>query len=293
MYSIDRRKLAIHVYTLLSSLRKTAIILQVSHTTISRWLKNPERKSYNRKALKVDQIVDIIKTTITSNPFITVRKFEKVISDTLNIQVSRELVRVVIKKLGFTTKKAKFFSKPNHIKQTTEAFIHSRDQFVKENRYIVSLDETSFGRNGKPVFGYSIKGSPLILSKPPPKAKATSVLAVVDNKGIVAKKSVQGAYNTNLFLEFLQSLQLPIDTIILLDNVRFHHSNVIKEFAQTKKWKLLYVPPYSPWFNPIEEVFSIVKRHYYQYWNIDTAFDSIKESHCKSFFEHALNQKLK
>jgi len=293
MFPLDRRTLAIHVYSLFNSLRKTAIVLQVSHMTISRWLKNPERKPYNRKSFKAAQIVDIIKTTIISNPFITVRSFEKIIKDALNIAVSRELIRVVIKKLGFTTKKAKFFSKPNHIKQTTEKFLEQRDQFIKENRYIVSLDETSFGRNGKPVFGYSIKGSPLILSKPPPKAKATSVLVVVDNKGIVARKSVQGAYNKELFLEFLQSLQLPIDTVILLDNVRFHHSNVIKEFVETKNWKLLYVPPYSPWFNPIEEVFSIVKRHYYQYWNIDTAFDSIKESHCKSFFEHALNQKLK
>jgi len=293
MYSIDRRKIAIHVYSLLRSLRKTAIILQVSHTTISRWLKNPERKLYYRKSLRTEQIIDIIKTTIISNPFITVRSFVKVIKDTLNIQVSRELVRVVIKKLGFTSKKAKFFSKPNHIKQTTETFIERRDRFIQENRYIVSLDETSFGRNGKPVFGYSTKGSPLIVPKPPPQAKATSVLAVVDNKGIVSRKSVQGAYNKELFLEFLQSLQLPLDTVILLDNVRFHHSNVIKEFVQTKQWTLLYVPPYSPWFNPIEEVFSIVKRHYYRYWNINTAFDSIKESHCKSFFEHALNQKLK
>ena len=86
---------------------------------------------------------------------------------------------------------------------------------------------------------------PLIVPKPPPQAKATSVLAVVDNKGIVSRKSVQGAYNKELFLEFLQSLQLPLDTVILLDNVRFHHSNVIKEFVQTKQWTLLYVPNYG------------------------------------------------
>ena len=40
MYPIDRRKLAIHVYSLFSSLRKTARILQVSHSTVSRWLKS-------------------------------------------------------------------------------------------------------------------------------------------------------------------------------------------------------------------------------------------------------------
>ena len=45
MYPLDRRTLALHVYTLFFSLRKTANVLQVSHMTISRWISNPERKN--------------------------------------------------------------------------------------------------------------------------------------------------------------------------------------------------------------------------------------------------------
>jgi len=36
MYPIDRRKLAQHIYSLFNSLRKTAIVLQVSHSTVHR-----------------------------------------------------------------------------------------------------------------------------------------------------------------------------------------------------------------------------------------------------------------
>lgn len=46
MYPVDRRTLAVHIYSLLKSLRKTATMLQVSHSTISRWLKNPIKKPY-------------------------------------------------------------------------------------------------------------------------------------------------------------------------------------------------------------------------------------------------------
>jgi hypothetical protein len=47
---------------------------------------------------------------------------------------------------------------------------------------------------------------------------------------------------------------------ILLDNVSFHRSNCIKEFVESKGFKFLFIPPYSPQYNPIEEVFSDMKR---------------------------------
>lgn len=292
MYPIDRRKLAAHVYTIFRSLRKTAIVLQVAHSTIHRWLKNPTKKRYERTSIKTFQITEIIKATIASNPFITTRSFEKILKESLQIDVSRELIRVVIKKLGFSTKKAKFFAKTKDLEGKTKTFIDSTKLRLLQDKYFVSLDETSFGRYGKPVYGYSKRGVPLVLSKKPPNGKSTSVLAVIDANGLVYKEHHDGAYNKVLFSSFLSNLQLPKGTIILLDNVAFHHAHVVKELAVSKGWELLYAPPYSPWFNPIEEAFSIVKRSYYKTWDIATAFDSLTPSHCSSFFRHMI-KKLK
>ena len=90
MYPIDRRKLAVHMYSILGSLRKTATLLMVSHSTVSRWLTYPEKKKYQRvkvQNLKTFQIVDIIKTTISSNPFISIRKLQSNILETLKLTV--------------------------------------------------------------------------------------------------------------------------------------------------------------------------------------------------------------
>jgi transposase len=92
-----------------------------------------------------------------------------------------------------------------------------------------------------------------------------------------------------LFRDFLEALDLPQNTVILLDNVRFHHSKVCKEVAIRKGFELLYVPPYSPWFNPIEGIFSIVKREFYKGSSIDASFDKVTESHCNAFFQKSLN----
>jgi transposase len=79
-------------------------------------------------------------------------------------------------------------------------------------------------------------------------------------------------------------LDCPTDTVIILDNVAFHHSNKVKTLAASRGWELLYNPPYSPWFNPIEGV-SIVKRDFYKSQDVYKALSSVKEKHVEAFFE--------
>ena len=112
MYPIDRRKLAVHMYSILGSLRKTAKLLMVSHSTIFRWLASPERKQYNRTknhSLKSEQIIDVVKTTISFNPFTSIKKLQNIIHETLNLQISIELVRTVLKRLGLSKKVARYY----------------------------------------------------------------------------------------------------------------------------------------------------------------------------------------
>ena len=49
-------------------------------------------------------------------------------------------------------------------------------------------------------------------------------------------------------------------------------------------------PPSSPWFNPVEEVFSVVKRHYYKNGNIADAFGIVTSDHCNAFFKAAMKE---
>jgi transposase len=225
MYPLDRRQLAQHVYTLLSSLRKTAIILQVSHTTVSRWLKYPERKAYDLKIQsKSKQVVQTIKAIIMNDPFVSVQRLKDIINSTFPFSVSSELVRTVILKSGLSRKKCRFFSEPTNQKDKIVEFIKKRDDFKQQGRQFVSLDETSFGRNGIITTGYALKGQRLYVKKNVPRITTTSVIAVASHNGFVATRQVNGSFNTILFGEFLESLQLQQGTVILLDNVAFHHS---------------------------------------------------------------------
>ena len=291
MYPIDRRKVAAMIYEQCSSLRKTAKLLQVCHTTISRWLKSPERLERQRKTSKIyksEAIVQILKLTIHNDPFISIRKLKFIVKDALNIDVSYELVRVAIKNLGFSKKKAHFYANTPNLELKTQEFLASRNALMSQNKTFFSIDETSFGRNGNETKGYSKIGEKVFIRKKAPRITTTSAIVCVSSDKLISKSITQGSVNTSKFLDFLKSFDIPQNSVILMDNVSFHHSKVVTDYLKDKGVDILYTPPYSPWFNPIELCFSIVKRAFKQNQDITQSFNALNSQHFHSFFNKSL-----
>lgn len=292
MYPIDRRLIASLIYSKLQSLRKTAELLMVSHSTISRWLRSPEKRVYKRKTngqYKSEIIIDIIKLTIKNNPFVSLIALRSIILNTLKIQVSKELIRTALVKNGFVKKKAYQYGKRKDQENIVNQFINTRNKYLQEGRNIVAIDETSFGRNGIETKGYVTKGTKLIVDKKNPTLVSKSMVCAVTQDALLHKVIKKGSFNKTSFLDFIKSLDLKANTVVLLDNVKFHHCKVLQQYCKDNLITLLYTPPYSPWFNPIELCFSIIKRKYYQCQDIETSIRSLTTEHLVSFFNKSLN----
>lgn len=288
MYPVDRRKLATHMYQILHSMRKVALLLKVSPATVCRWVKHPDRKPYKRcYATKSEQIVATLRGCIAANPLSTLSQITSTVQQVHKVSVSKELVRSVLLRAGYSRKRARFYGRPKDLLSKTAAFLNARDQFAKEGRVFASVDETSFGRNGGVAMGYCPRGEPLRLERKPARTTTRSVLAGACSNGTFVSVQRQGSYNTATFAEFVAGLPLPEGTVLLLDNVAFHHARGVKAAAASKGYTLLYVPPYSPWYNPIETVFSVIKRHYYQHHDVQAALAVVRESHIKGAFRHS------
>ena len=229
---------------------------------------------------------------IQNDPFISILKMKTIVKKTFNFSISSELVRLIVKKLGLSRKKARFFSKPKDLEAKTRLFLEQREMFLERNYPFVSLDETSFGRNIKGSYGYAPIGKQLRIQKNSPRVTTISSLAIASSEKVIARKETQGSFNTELFCDFLENLDLEENTVILLDNVSFHHSRKVKELAESKNWNLLFVPPYSPWFNPIEGIFSIVKRSYYKDGSISLGYQKVTKDHCFAFFKKSFDENL-
>ena len=291
MYSADVRKIARRLYFNYTSLRKVAFLIGSSHSSIYRWLHYvPKSRKLQKTKLGDIKILDIMKLYIKTHPFCNVKDLQKIILNTFGLNVSNELVRLTINKtLLITKKKARYFSEPKNNEEKLKEFLDKREKFVKEDRIFISIDETSFGRNYLPRDGYSDKGKRLYVKRPYIHITTHSVVAAVcKDKPIIFKKK-KGSFNSISFCDFLEDLQYPTKTVILMYNVAFHHSKKVIELIHKKGWEYLYTPPYSPVFNPIEGVFSIVKRHYAKYMDIISSFGIVTNNHIKAFFKYSFN----
>lgn len=281
------------MYKLLGSMRKVATLLNVSLSTVCRWVHHPQQKQYQRRqpaATKAEQVVGTLRACLAADPLVSLEQMTKHIQQVLSISVSKELVRCVLKKDGFSRKRARFYGRPKDLPIKTAAFLAARDRYMAEGRRFASLDETSFGRNSNAIVkGYSKRGTALQLERRPAWTKTLSVLAAVDScSGTLMHVQRSGSFDTASFVQFVQQLSLPRGTVLLLDNVRFHHAANAKQAAAEKGYELLYVPPYSPWFNPVELVFSIVKRHYYKHHDVQAALGAVTTQHVTGAFRHSL-----
>lgn len=54
-------------------------------------------------------------------------------------------------------------------------------------------------------------------------------------------------------------MEAPIGSVLLMDNIQFHHSKETQHVIECKGWNTLYTTPYSPMLNPIEMFFGAVK----------------------------------
>lgn len=277
MYSLEVRNIALRAYHSIGSLRKVASIIGTSHSTVYRWLQNPQPMPIQRirSCLKSSPaVVDCLKLKIATNPFVTCNELAKMVYETFGFTCSRQLISSVLKtKLGYSRKNARYVGKANVMK--IQEFVAKRDAFTQQNRPFVILDETGFQKNIGCKKGYSLRGTRLeIENKNLRIGKNISVLAAISKDSLLCFEKREDSFNTASFLNFLETHQekIPRNCVIILDNVSFHHSKIIRDFAISKGWELLFTPPYCPRFSPIEGVFSVVKNHYRKHQNIDEEF---------------------
>ena len=83
-------------------------------------------------------------------------------------------------------------------------------------------------------------------------------------EGMIARTSKSGAFKRDDFERFLEEdllPRLPEGSVLILDNARIHHGGQIEKRVREAGCSLLYLPPYSPDFSPIELAWSWIKNY--------------------------------
>jgi transposase len=127
---------------------------------------------------------------------------------------------------------------------------------------LVFLDETWTSTNMARRYGRSPRGERLRSPVPHGHWKTTTLVAGLRLSGIAAPFVLDGPINRDAFQAYVDQVLVPELTpgdIVVMDNLGSHKGPAVRAAIEAAGARLLFLPPYSPDFNPIEMAFSKLK----------------------------------
>ncbi len=126
----------------------------------------------------------------------------------------------------------------------------------------VFLDETGTTTTMTRRYGWGPKGERVVDATPWGHWKVTTFVAGLRANGLVAPMVLDGPMTGEVFRAYVEQVLIPElspGDVVVLDNLAAHKVAGIREMIQAAEASLLYLPPYSPDLNPIEQVFAKLK----------------------------------
>jgi transposase len=126
----------------------------------------------------------------------------------------------------------------------------------------VFIDETWTATNMTRSHGRCRRGERLRMGYPHGHRKTTTLVAGLRMTGMVAPMVLDGPINGDWFEAYVRQVLVPdlgCGDVVIMDNLSSHKRASVREAIEAAGARLLFLPPYSPDFNPIEKAFSRLK----------------------------------
>ena len=124
------------------------------------------------------------------------------------------------------------------------------------------IDETWTATDMTRRHGRCRRGERLRMGHPHGHRKTTTLVAGLRMTGMVAPMVLDGPINGDWFEAYVRQVLVPTlgsGDVVIMDNLSSHKRASVREAIETVGARLLFLPPYSPDFNPIEKAFSRLK----------------------------------
>jgi len=299
-YSIDIINLFINKVINNNSLNDISINLNISLQTLKRWILLYSSNIINKKLIKKSDILknkkihgsnkkDKYKNIIISYVYKNEGCLLDDIYKHINKEISKSSICRILKENNITRKRCNIRVVCKDINKINDL----RIDFSKnvDNQKFLDyefIDETSFCVNDIFNYGYSEKGKEILKITKHSKNKERLTLLSSISKDTIKYTIIKGSVNSDVYLKFISdNKDLYINRSIVQDNARCHHSKKVKEYCLKNNINMIYNPPYTPEFNPIELIFNKLKIEFKKLNHTDI-YNEIKYCLTKIYKEDAI-----
>lgn len=207
---------------------------------------------------------------LTEKPGLFVEEMAIFLWDEFNVLPSSSSIKRALSRAKWTKKKAQQKAKEQN-PELRDFYQHKLSKF--HSYQLVFVDESGCDKRvGHRRTGWSPLGvTPVQVSKFH-RGQRYQILPAYAQDGIILSRIFKGSTDASLFEDFMEQLlqhcqRYPAPkSVLVMDNASFHHTDRIRQLCSDAGVKLLYLPPYSPDFNPIEEFFAELKGYIKKAW---------------------------
>jgi transposase len=302
-YPLLVRKRIIELYEQNKSTREIAEMFGICRSGTRRIKQNlrergtiaPRPRNAGRKPKLTPEVAQQIRDYVAADPDCT----REELKNALNLMVSLQAISKWLKKLGLVLKKKSLHAKEQDrpdVKAARELWHdHLKDVPIEK---LVFLDESGAQTNMTRTRGRAPRGVRVIEKVPHGHWLTTTMISAIRTSGPFAEAIVTGATDSDVFRAYVKDVlapQLQRGDVVIMDNLQPHKAAGVKEMIEAAGARLLYLPPYSPDYNPIENMWSKVKQHLRSaaartydalLKAIADALATITVSDCVGFFRH-------
>ena len=128
---------------------------------------------------------------------------------------------------------------------------------------MIFIDEAGSNLGMTPLYGRSLKGTRAYGKAPVYRGKNVSMIGAIALKGLLVVFELLGAIQAIQFEAFIANIWVPLlwtGAYVMMDNARIHQEKFIRPLIEEVGAHLIFLPPYSPDFSPIENCWSKVKQ---------------------------------
>ncbi|CEJ05593.1 hypothetical protein RMCBS344292_19531 [Rhizopus microsporus] len=250
-----------------------------------------KRRKTGRPRILHDEHKKAILKCIDENPSIVLDEVMKKLKQMFTeLKVSKTTLFDFVKQhCNLSLKKARLQPKDRN----SEEKIQERLDWIRKwekadmdfTRNCVFLDESAFHISLKRSMAWSKKGTPAVVTVLKTRATTTTILGAISAEGLIKcslrlpqppsnKKRKRGdgiervskGTVTGHYVSFLKATMDEMDQYphmkghyLVMDNAPIHTSEDIAKYVESRGYRCVYLPPYSPELNPIEQFWSVVK----------------------------------
>ena len=225
-----------------------------------------KRRRTDLRALTASEEMFVVGLVLES-PCLYLREIRQEVEEKCGFPISASTICRLLGRHGFSRKKVQKVALERNLEDRTDFVADMLANYTRDK--LVWLDEMgSDSRDAMRQYGYAIRGETPVCHRLQIRGQRISTIAAISSAGVVATEFKLGAVNSDDFYDFIRGSLIPnmhpydgsaSRSVVLMDNCSIHHVEYVTDLLDTAGIKVIFLPPYSPDYNPIELAFSSVK----------------------------------